>query len=125
MLTTQGRLTLLAAVALFVAGRLFGTVELYVLGAVLVVLVAVTAIGVSLTRIRIEVSRELYPPRVHAGTPSRVEVKVINQGSGRSPLLSLHDAVSGTRGRACWWDRCTPASRPGPPTGCPPTGAAS
>jgi uncharacterized protein (DUF58 family) len=98
VLTLQGRLTLLAAFALLVAGRLFGTIELYVLGTVLIVLVAITAAGVSLTRIRIDVSRELHPPRVHAGTPSRVEVKVQNQGSGRSPLLSLHDAVSGTRG---------------------------
>ena len=98
MLTLQGRLTLLTAVGLLVAGRLFGTIELYVLGAVLLVLVAITAAGVSLTRIRIDVSRELHPPRVHAGTPSRVEVKVQNQSSGRSPLLSLHDAVSGTRG---------------------------
>ncbi len=98
MLTLQGRLTLLTAVGLLLAGRLFGTIELYVLGAVLMVLVAITVVGVSLTRIRIDVSRELHPPRVHAGTPSRVEVKVQNQSSGRSPLLSLHDAVSGTRG---------------------------
>jgi uncharacterized protein (DUF58 family) len=53
---------------------------------------------VGVTRVRIEVSRDLRPPRVHAGTPSRVEVRVQNRGSGRSPLLSLHDAVSGTRG---------------------------
>jgi len=98
MLTLQGRLTLLTAIGLLVAGRLFGTIELYVLGSVLIALVVITAVGVSLTRIRIDVSRQLHPPRVHAGTPSRVEVRVQNQGSGRSPLLSLHDAVSGTRG---------------------------
>src|SRR5262249_33616548 len=69
-----------------------------VFGAVLAGLVAVTMLGVTLTRVRIEVARELHPPRVHAGTPSRVDVRVQNRGGGRSPLLSLHDAVSGTRG---------------------------
>ena len=98
MLTRQGRLTLLAAIALFVAGRLFGSIELYVFAAVLLTLVLVTLLGVMLTRVRIEVSRELHPARVHAGTPSRVDVRVDNRGNGRSPLLSLHDAVSGTRG---------------------------
>jgi uncharacterized protein (DUF58 family) len=98
MLTRQGRVTLLVVVALLVGGRLFGSVELYVFGAVLGSLLAVTVIGVAFTRIRIDVSRELRPARVHAGTPSRVDVRVENRGSGRSPLLSLHDAVSGTRG---------------------------
>jgi uncharacterized protein (DUF58 family) len=98
VLTRQGRLTLLAAIALFAAGRIVGSVELYVFGAVLAGLVAVTVLGVTLTRVRIEVSRELHPPRVHAGTPSRVDVRVENRGGSRSPLLSLHDAVSGTRG---------------------------
>ena len=98
MLTRQGRLTLLAALALFLAGRLVGSIELYVFASVLLTLVVVSLLGVVLTRIRIEVSRELHPARVHAGTPSRVDVRVDNRGSGRSPLLSLHDAVSGTRG---------------------------
>jgi uncharacterized protein (DUF58 family) len=98
MLTRQGRMTLVAAAVLFVAGRLIGSIELYVFGAVLAGLVAVTVLGVTLTRVRIEVARELHPPRVHAGTPSRVDVRVENRGGNRSPLLSLHDAVSGTRG---------------------------
>ena len=98
MLTHQGRLTLVAAVGLFVAGRLLGSVELYVFGTVLAALVAACAAKVGITRIRIDVSRELRPPRVHAGTPSRVDVRVENRGGSRSPLLSLHDAVSGTRG---------------------------
>jgi uncharacterized protein (DUF58 family) len=98
VLTRQGRLTLVAAVGLLVAGRVLGSVELYIFATVLIALVAACAAKVGVTRIRMEVSRELRPPRVHAGTPSRVEVVVRNQGPGRSPLLSLHDAVSGTRG---------------------------
>ncbi len=98
MLTRQGRVTLLLAIGLFIAGRLFGAMEFYVFGTILSALLLVTALGVTLTKIRIDVSRELHPPRVHAGTPSRVEVRVENRGTSRSPLLSLHDAVSGTRG---------------------------
>jgi uncharacterized protein (DUF58 family) len=98
MLTRQGRFTALAAVAALVAGRMFGSLELYVLATVLGGLVVAAMASVSLTQIRIDVARELHPPRVHAGTPSRVDVRVLNEGTRRSPLLSLHDAVSGTRG---------------------------
>jgi uncharacterized protein (DUF58 family) len=98
MLTRQGRIVALAAVAVLVAGRVFGSLELYVLATTLGGLVAVAAVMSAVTKVRIEVSRELHPPRVHAGSPSRVEVRVVNSGHRRSPLLSLHDAVSGTRG---------------------------
>jgi len=98
MLTRQGRIVAVAAVAVLVTGRIFGSLELYVLGVVLGGLVAAAAITLAVTKIDIDVTRELHPPRVHAGSPSRVEVRVQNRGHRRSPLLSLHDAVSGTRG---------------------------
>jgi len=98
MLTRSGRLTALAAVASLIAGRMFGSVELYVLATVLGGLVIAAMASMTITQIRIDVARELHPPRVHAGSPSRVDVRVENQGTRRSPLLSLHDAVSGTRG---------------------------
>jgi uncharacterized protein (DUF58 family) len=98
VLTREGRLAVLTAVALGVAARVVGSVELYVLAASLGLLVLACRITVGLTRIRLDVSRELHPPRVHAGTPSRVDVRVQNQGTRRSPLLTLRDGVSGTRG---------------------------
>jgi uncharacterized protein (DUF58 family) len=98
VLTRQGRIAVLAAIAILAAGRAFGSLELYILGTALGGLVAVAAIMSALTKVKIEVARQLHPPRVHAGTPSRVEVRVQNSGRRRSPLLSLHDAVSGTRG---------------------------
>src|SRR3954452_24027981 len=98
MLTRSGRLTALAALVALIAGRLFGSIELYVLATVLAGLVLAAMASMALTQIRIDVARELHPPRVHAGTPSRVDVRVLNESTRRSPLLNLHDAVSGTRG---------------------------
>jgi uncharacterized protein (DUF58 family) len=98
VLTRRGWLLALAAVMLVVSGRLLGVVELFVAGAAAAVLLVVTAVGVALTRVRIEVDREVYPPRVYAGSPSRVDIKIRNRGRGRSPVLRLQDEVTGTRG---------------------------
>ncbi|WP_208028008.1 DUF58 domain-containing protein [Rhabdothermincola sediminis] len=112
MLTRRGWLTLLAAGLSAAAGRLSGAEELYVLAAMLACLVAGAAVYARLTPLAIEVTRELHPSRVHAGSASRVDLVVTNRGRRRSPLLDLHDAVSGTRG----------ANLVVPPL--PPTGAA-
>ena len=85
MLTRQGRLTALAALAALIAGRLFGSIELYVLATVLAGLVLACMASMALTQIRIDVARGLHPPRVHAGTPSRVDVRVLNEGSAARP----------------------------------------
>ncbi len=98
MLTREGRLAAVAAVVLAVTARFFGSVELYVLAGSLAALVVGARLTVGFTRINLDVSRELHPPRVHAGSPSRVEVRVQNGGTRRSPLLTLRDGVSGTRG---------------------------
>lgn len=98
MLTRQGWLLSGLAVALLVIGRILGTLELMLLGATVGALVLVTVAFIALSRLRISVDRELHPPRVHAGSPSRVDLRVENQGLRRSPVLGLRDAVSGTRG---------------------------
>src|SRR5262249_12632635 len=76
---------------------LVGSLELFLLGATAGALVLVTVAYIGLTKLRIAVDRELHPPRVHAGAPSRVDLRVENQGPRRSPVLGLRDAVSGTR----------------------------
>lgn len=98
MLTRQGWLLTGLAVALLVVGRVLGTLELMLLGATIGALVLITVAFIALSRLRISVDRELHPPRVHAGSPSRVDLRVENQGNRRSPVLGLRDAVSGTRG---------------------------
>ncbi len=99
MLTRQGVLATAVAVALVVAGRLFGIFELFLLGAGGAALVVAAVAATGLTRLRLDVSRQLRPDRLHAGTPSVVELRVSNRGSRRTPLLHLRDVV-GELGRA-------------------------
>lgn len=98
MLTRQGRSLAAVSVVLIALGRVFGTIEFFIVGVSLLALLVLTVASVALTRLRIAVDRELHPPRVHAGSPSRVDLRVENQGGRRTPVLGLRDAVSGTRG---------------------------
>jgi uncharacterized protein (DUF58 family) len=98
VLTRTGWLASTGAVALVIAGRVFGILELFLLGTAAGLLVVLCAAMVGLTRLRLEVSRDLHPARVHAGTPSRVSLVVRNRGPRRTPVLELRDKVSGTRG---------------------------
>jgi uncharacterized protein (DUF58 family) len=98
MLTRQGWFVAGGALAFIVAGRLLGSFELFLVGATIAALVICCTVYVALTRLRIDVTRELHPPRVHAGSPSRVDLRVENAGKRRTPVLGLRDAVSGTRG---------------------------
>jgi uncharacterized protein (DUF58 family) len=81
------------AVLLLVAGRLFGVFELSLLAAAAFALLVAGVVHVRLTRLRIDVTRELHPPRVHAGAPSRVELRVTNRAAGGTPLLTMRDPV--------------------------------
>lgn len=98
MLTRTGWLAAGGAGALLAAGRLFALDEAFVAGATLAVLVALAALVVALVRVRIDVARELHPARVHAGVSSSVVLEVRNRGRRRTPVLTLVDRVSGTRG---------------------------
>ena len=98
MLTRTGWLTMLAALAAGVAGRLFGVIELFVIAAVLGALVLVALAWVRFSAVRLRISRTVTPARVHAGENTRIEVSARNTGSTRTPVLHLSDPVAGTRG---------------------------
>lgn len=98
VLTRQGWALGAAALALLAAGRFFGTLELFVLGAASIILLLAVVVRALLVRIDVTVGREVHPPRVHAGTPSRIDLEITNRGSRPTPVLRLLDAVSGTRG---------------------------
>jgi uncharacterized protein (DUF58 family) len=98
VLTRQGWLVALGAVALLAAGRLLGLVELYVLAAAALLLLAACVVYVAHARLDLEIGRAVQPPKVHAGSPSRVELTVNNLRATRTRVLRLHDPVSGTRG---------------------------
>ncbi|HVM51923.1 MAG TPA: DUF58 domain-containing protein [Acidimicrobiales bacterium] len=97
MLTTTGWGVAVGSMALVVVGRMLGIFELFLLGAGGSALVVAAAVRVATLRLRVEVTRELHPARVHAGTPSRVELRVRNRSDRRTPVLTLRDPVG--RGR--------------------------
>ena len=97
MITRRGWLFCVGAALLLVAGRLLAITELYALAAGGLALVVGALIYVRLSRYRLEATRELHPPRVHAGSPSRVELLVRNVGFRRSPVLSVRDPFDGGR----------------------------
>jgi uncharacterized protein (DUF58 family) len=97
-LTSAGWTLAGGSAGLAAAGRLFGIVELFMAGAGGLALAIGAVLSVRLTTLRLDVSRVLHPPRVHAGTPSRVELRVRNRGLRRTPVLALRDPVG--RGRS-------------------------
>ena len=97
MLTRRGKAVALSSVVLVLAGRLIGTEELYIAGVGALALVGAAAGYVRLTRYRLQAARELRPVRVHAGSPSRVELAVRNQAPRRSPVLLARDPFDGGR----------------------------
>lgn len=98
MLTRRGWTLLVMAFGLLVGGRILGVVEFYVMGTAAASLVVTSATAVALTRVRLEVSRQVHPPRVHAGSSSRSEVRIRNRAHHRTPVLRIEDAVTRTRG---------------------------
>ena len=98
MLARSGWLVLGGAVAAVVCGRLFGLVELYLVAAGLAALLGLAVARVLITRLELQVGRQLNPRRVHAGQPARVELVVVNHAIRATPVLRLHDPVTGTQG---------------------------
>jgi uncharacterized protein (DUF58 family) len=84
--------------AAILAGRVFGFVELFLIGVVLLVLVAAAVGFAAFTPLRLEIGRSIRPARVHVGERSQVILAVRNDGRRRTPVLGLHDAVRGTPG---------------------------
>ena len=97
MPTSRGWLALAFGAVSIVAGRLFGLVELYILGTALIA-IAVIAMAVAVMRpLRVAVGRSVTPPRLHVGSVGRVELAIRN-GQSKSPVMRLTDAVQGTAG---------------------------
>lgn len=97
MLTRRGWLLAGGSIVLTVAGRLLGLAELFALAAAALVLAGAALAYVRLTTYKLEATRELRPPRVHAGTASRVELTVRNVAFRRSPVLAARDPFDNGR----------------------------
>lgn len=98
MLSKAGLATLVLSVTILVLGRVFGLPELFILSACGFAVLLLASAYVLIRRLQMEVSRALSPPRVHAGSPCRVDLQLRNRAPWPSPVLHLRDEVSGTRG---------------------------
>ncbi|MDZ7734031.1 MAG: DUF58 domain-containing protein [Acidimicrobiia bacterium] len=126
MLTRQGWLVGLGGIALVVVGRLLGAFELFVVGTGAIALLVVTAAVVGLTRLDLEVAREVHPrastPGPSAGRPPGDE-----PGSRDGPRCCAFATPSRAPGeRNCSSGHCSPSRPRRPPTDSrPSTGASS
>ena len=91
--TRQGWTVLVSAAIAVVIGRLFGILELFVIGAALAVAVLVAWAVVRLWRPKVAVHRWIRPSVLTAGDVGRVEVLVQQIGSTRSPAFELVEPV--------------------------------
>ncbi len=95
--TRQGIVVAVAAVLAVVAGRLFGVIELYLIGAAMAIAALAALIVVAVRRPRVDVHRWIRPAVLTAGDVGRVEVLVEHVGRGRSPGFELIEPVGLTR----------------------------
>jgi uncharacterized protein (DUF58 family) len=84
--------------ATVLAGRMFGWVELFVLGVAMMALVGVSVLLVRARSFTLGVRRVVRPSRLHVGENARVELAVANRGRLSTPVLTLRDPVAGTVG---------------------------
>ena len=107
MLTRHGWATLVAAGSAVIVGRMFGLLEMYVLGAGLFAVVLAAALIVNRQLPNLQVRRVAHPDTVAVNEPARVDLHVTNvSGSGpaltaprRTPRLRLWEPV-GEKGGA-------------------------
>ena len=97
MLTRAGWTVTALAVLAIVSGRLVGSVELFVVGSVAAMVVAVAGIHVVTTRTNLSATRTVQPSRVYAGDMAVVELSITNHGHRRSPPAVVIDSVDQQR----------------------------
>ena len=99
MPTRQGWSTLSAGIACIVLGRMFGLIELYIIGSAMLAAFAIGLLIVNRPLPRLAVRRVARPATVGVGEPARVDIQVANRSSVRSPKLTLWEPV-GDKGGA-------------------------
>ena len=100
-LTTRGRSFMAAGGAAMVCGLAIPEPDLVRVGALLVILPAVSALIARRSRYRLSCARRLDPPRIPAGQPTTVTARVENVSRLRTGvLLVLNDRLISTRPNA-------------------------
>jgi uncharacterized protein (DUF58 family) len=93
MPTRQGWTIAVAAVAALVVGRVFGIVELFVIGAGLAAAVGLAVLAVQLHRPELSIVRWAHPSVLTVGDTGRVDLLIENRGTVRSPRVDLSEPV--------------------------------
>ncbi len=91
ILTRRGWSLAGAALGLAVAGRLLGTVELWILTTGIVLLLATSAIWARSRRYELVARRAVRPARLHVGGDGRVDLTLANNSDRATPLLTVTD----------------------------------
>ncbi|MEM9038903.1 MAG: DUF58 domain-containing protein [Actinomycetota bacterium] len=97
MPTRQGYVALAAGIVALVVARVFGVLELYVVGAAFVVVVAAGLLYVWTRTPRVDARRWIHPSVLVAGDVGRVDLELENRGL-RTPRFQLHERVSRSSG---------------------------
>jgi uncharacterized protein (DUF58 family) len=98
MITRHGWTAIVAAVACFAIGRVFGLIELYVIGMGIVIALLVAVISVQRRLPPLNVRRIVSPAMVQVGEPARVDIQLANLGRQPSPYLQLWEQVGSNGG---------------------------
>jgi uncharacterized protein (DUF58 family) len=93
MPTRQGWTILTSSIIAIVVGRVFGILELFVIGAALGISVVLAVLSVRLLRPRLSIHRWVHPSMLTVGDTGRVDLAIENRGSVRSPRVSLTEPV--------------------------------
>jgi uncharacterized protein (DUF58 family) len=91
ILTRRGWSLAGAALGLAVAGRLLGTVELFVLTTGIVLLLITSTVWARSRRYDLVARRAVRPARLHVGGDGRVDLTVANRSARATPLLTVTD----------------------------------
>jgi uncharacterized protein (DUF58 family) len=98
VLTRHGWTAVAACLAAFAIGRVFGLLELFIVGAGLAVAIVVAVVVVRRPLPDLHVQRAVRPSTVAVGEPARVDIRVVNVDRRRTPHLQLWEPVGDNGG---------------------------
>lgn len=93
MPTRQGWTVVMGAVAALVIGRVFGIIELFVIGAGLALAVIAATLIVRLHQPQLAITRWAHPSVLTVGDTGRVDLLIKNRAGFRSPRVDLTEPV--------------------------------
>jgi uncharacterized protein (DUF58 family) len=96
VLTKQGLIALIGGVAALVVGRVFGVVELFVIGAAFLVAVGFGFLYVTLRWPKVDASRWIHPAVLVAGETGRIDLQLRHTGALPSAGFILTEPVQRT-----------------------------